>query len=514
MHTKRLVPLVALLATLTVVGAATAKEKPAGFKTSQQAFLDPGDIAGTSISPIITVGERLADGYMFESIPDGIAMRKHGQNARIWVNHETSTVPFPVPPTVPVPINDFTNAMVSELTLNGDTAGVLDGAYVIPSSANYQRFCSNFLVGEEHGFDKKLLFTNEEATDFVNRTGTAWPPGPGAEQAGVVVAYDIQKGVYKTIYGMGRHNHENSVAIPGYGHPVVLSGDDTFTSNPAQSQLYSYIAPNADAVWNDTGELYGFVSDNPAVNDYYDFPVDSLMSVSGRFVKIDKAIAQSDQTALENESDRLNVFQFVRLEDVAYDRRTPNVVYVADTGRGATSAGGNTFTSTNGRVWKLVLDPNDPTRVLSLSILIEGDNAPVKTLDEIHQPDNLETTQTGLFVTEDPGSSQQFAWNSTEPNATTARVWRYDLVAGTKAVALRVDQGADEGPTDVDPTTTPGNKGAWEASGIVDVSKVFGPGAFLVDVQAGTLIITREVRDGIAYEREGGQLLLVRIPGA
>ena len=53
------------------------------------------------------------------------------------------------------------------------------------------------------------------------------------------------------------------------------------------------------------------------------------------------------------------VFQFTRVEDIAYDRRRgmQNVVYVVDSGRGATSAGGNAFTSTNGRVWKLVLDP-------------------------------------------------------------------------------------------------------------------------------------------------------------
>ena len=68
---------------------------------------------------------------------------------------------------------------------------------------------------------------------------------------------------------MGRHNHENSVAIPGYGKPVVLSGDDSFVSNPAQAQLYSYIADDSDAVWNDEGDLWAFVADG--VDDYYDF---------------------------------------------------------------------------------------------------------------------------------------------------------------------------------------------------------------------------------------------------
>ena len=96
-----------------------------------------------------------------------------------------------------------------------------------------------------------MLFTNEEATDFVNRTGLAWPPGPNAEQAGVVVAYDPQRNEYRPIYGIGRYNHENTVAVPGYGHPVLLSGDDTFTA--PSSQLYMYTAASAAAVWNDEG---------------------------------------------------------------------------------------------------------------------------------------------------------------------------------------------------------------------------------------------------------------------
>ena len=84
---------------------------------------------------------------------------------------------------------------------------------------------------------------------------------------------------------MGRHNHENSVAIPGYDDLVVLSGDDTFTSGstippgglipagsrPSQSQLYSYVAGSTDAVLADEGDLWAFVSDDPDFNDYYDF---------------------------------------------------------------------------------------------------------------------------------------------------------------------------------------------------------------------------------------------------
>ncbi len=191
-----------------------------------------------------------------------------------------------------------------------------------------------------------------------------------------------------------------------------------------------------------------------------------------------------------------HVFGFVRVEDIAYDKRPgmSNVAYVVDSGRG-TAGVSQPGRSTNGRVWKMVLDPTDPKKVTSLSILIEGDDMPVKTLTEIHQPDNIESTANNLFLTEDPGSSQQFPVGSTDPAATTARLWQYNLATGVASVALKVDQSADEGPTDVDATTAPGNLGAWESSGIVDASAAFGPGAFLIDVQAGTLWVEKRPGD-------------------
>ena len=116
---------------------------------------------------------------------------------------------------------------------------------------------------------------------------------------------------------------------------------------------------------------------------------------------------------------------------------------------------------------------------------------------------------------------------STDPNATPARLW-YVSYDGVSQVVAKVDQSADGGPTDVGPSPTPdpsiGNLGSWESSGIVDASAAFGPGAFLIDVQAHTLWIEKEpgpdtyiddetANPDFTYKREGGQLLLIRIPG-
>jgi hypothetical protein len=579
----RLLLLCLAVSALTVATAAAEAQNKSGFKTKQPSMLT-AVMPGVGVEPLLTVGDRLNSGFRFEAIPDGISVRTRGQGrVDLYVNHETSKVPFPYNPAAPTAANgenDFDNSQVSHLILNQHSAGVLNGSFAIPSSVGYQRFCSNYLATEREGFDRDILFTNEEAIDYVFRQEDSWPPPighPDEKQIGLVVALDVRNGKHRAIPGMGRHNHENSVPIPGYDDLAVLSGDDTFTSGPltipaggplpagtrpAQSQLYSYIAPDTDALLADEGELWAFVSDNPSFNDYYDFTPGSTQSVSGHFVKVPKKIAtgidddgselkaadvgfplppndgswQRDnrtptpstgydgpQWVLEYWSQLNNVFQFVRVEDIAYDKRPgmEKTVYVVDSGRG-TAGASQPGRSTNGRVWKMVFDANDPRKVTSLSIFVEGDDNPVKTLGEIHQPDNIESTRNGLLVTEDPGSSQQFPVGSTDPAATTARLmWVPFSSPGSPQPVVKVDQSADGGPTDVD-GRAPGNLGAWESSGIVDASQAFGPGAFLIDVQAATLWVDSAPGDDnngdglpdFTYKRAGGQLLLLRIPAA
>jgi hypothetical protein len=532
----------AALLTLAALPA-TAGDGP-GFHTSQPAMLD--GVGGTTVTPIISVGDTVG-GFMFEAIPDGISFGKiNGKGtADILVNHELSLVPFPATR------QDPSNALVSELRLHQKSAGVLRGRYVIPSSAGYQRFCSNFVVGREHGFERDLLFTNEEARDIVLRQEDSWhQPGvslsePGAEQAGVVVAYDVKSGAFRSIYGMGRHNHENSVGVPGYGYPVVLSGDDTFDA-PA-SQLYLYKAATGAAVWNDKGKLYAFKSDNPAINDYGDLST-ALPSVTGHFIEVPHAIAtgkiggrevtsadfgyprptdpdpfpsqpspampDGPQWVLEHWSNLNNVFQFIRIEDTAYDRTNGKIMYLADTGepraipdarttrlrRGPSGTRGPYM---NGRLFKLVMNSSDPLGTATLSILpgANYDDLGYNNAAAGHQPDNMDTTRNAIFWQEDPGSHNAQPAN---PAATNARIWRYDLATGTSTVVAEVDQS-------MSPVV---NRGTWESSGIVDASEVFGRGAFLVDVQAHQWDMDAGTGNDppAVPKRERGQLLLIRVP--
>lgn len=522
---------------------AKAAKQHAGFLTAKAPLLAPV-AAGVEVKPLLNVGDTVGS-YKFESIPDGIAVSRHkghdgikGGEVNIFVNHENSLVPFPATRS------DFTNALLSKLTLDRKSGGTLAGSFVIPNGANYQRFCSNFLVSKKEGFKHDLVLIGEEARDWVNRTGAAWPAtpfAPGAEQAGVVVAYDVKSGQYRSIYGMGRSNHENAVALRKYHHPVILTGDDTFDA-PA-SQLYLYSAKNGDEVWNDQGKLYAFVSDNAAINDYGDVHLGD--SVPGHFIEVPRMIAtgkkadgsevrasdfgfaappagipDGPQWVLESWSNANNAFQFIRIEDIAPDRKHKNVVYFADTGEpralpdattGRLKRGpsGTTGPYPNGRIFKLVLDKKDPLEVESLSILPGADfDAAIPAYGNpnvAHQPDNVETTKKALLFTEDPGGHNQYDAPA-GPGKTAARLWRYDLKTGALDVVAVVDHSSD-------PTTPKQKLGNWESSGIVDASKAFGKHMFLIDVQAhGWEVETQTNPSPPNYARENGQLLLVKIP--
>jgi hypothetical protein len=150
-------------------------------------------------------------------------------------------------------------------------------------------------------------------------------------------------------------------------------------------------------------------------------------------------------------------------------------------------------------VFKLVLDPSDPLKVTSLSVLIDADPLGPGNPAAMHQPDNVETTGKSLMIQEDPGGHNQGA-------AGYAKVWRYTLPAGPLVPVAQVNQS-------LRPDLTPGS---WESSGIVDASAAFGPGAFLLDVQAhGYEIATMPSPfPSFTLMREAGQLLLFRDPGA
>ena len=229
------------------------------------------------------------------------------------------------------------------------------------------------------------------------RQENSWPPplsNEGAEENGVVLALDIRNGSTSRSTGWAGTTTRTMLRSRGTttwwsfrattrsrAAPLTIppGGPNPEVSAPSQSQFYSYIAPDTDALLDDEGHLWAFVSDNPRFDDYYDFvpgsdPVGERTlhpgaeehrhreerrrvgddvrrrRVSGAAHERElaegppyacRAGIDGPQWVLEYWSQLKNVFDFVRVEDIAYDKRPGmgNVVYVVDSGRATARAG-------------------------------------------------------------------------------------------------------------------------------------------------------------------------------
>jgi hypothetical protein len=144
---------------------------------------------------------------------------------------------------------------------------------------------------------------------------------------------------------------------------------------------------------------------------------------------------------------------------------------------------GVTGLADNGRIFKFVFNDTNPRKVDSFTVHADGD-APDSHAKFVgfSAPDNIDTSTNSLMVQEDFDFAQ---------------IWQNKFSDGSwTAVANVVDTGG-------------------ESSGIVDASAWYGPGSWLLDVQAHDLpFVDMEVVDGITVKREEGQLLYMNIPGS
>jgi hypothetical protein len=498
------------------------------YRTSEPSYVDL-EVPGTVV-PLVNSGEE-AFGTVFEGIPDGIGAvpgqkdRWHKKHARsrkhddryvdLYVTHEQSHVPFGG-------FADHEDSSVTRVRVDVEAKKITDMDVALSPSLGFIRFCSAFMAGPEHGFPHYTFLVNEESNDPLPvPAGAPYGPDPSLaplRQAGFAAYLDTRTGKVGVLASHGRHNHENTVIVPGGWRKIVgLSGDDTFTtpSTPARpnlSQLYMTTTRNWKHFQKDESTLWAFrvtgtggAAIDPAdpfngANDYLDMePGDDW---TGEFIRVPEEIArgttaQAPQDALEDWSNANNVFQFVRVEDIAYDDSHPRVVYFADTGntrlidpgtgRLYRAPSGTPGTAdTPGRIFKLVLNRKNPRIVDSFSILVEASAIGMRS------PDNVDTSRKSLMVQED---------------ASDAKVWRYSFATGTWTHVATA------------------NQPAAETSGILDVSRWFGRGWWALDVQShtnqeefGTFVWNGPGGPpaGSTYvsRRENGQLLLMNIPGS
>jgi hypothetical protein len=155
-------------------------------------------------------------------------------------------------------------------------------------------------------------------------------------------------------------------------------------------------------------------------------------------------------------------------------------LYFSDTGK----AGEATL---NGRIYRLDIDPSDPTQA-SVTLVLDS------TVDDMANPDNLGTSPQSLMIQEDRENPNRVQYS---------RVLRYDLNDGSLTPVARVN-------------TTVGLPGQWESSGIIWAGDLLGGGWWLSSVQAHTLTAPQPGPTLVPNTAVGedGQLDALFVPGS
>jgi len=430
---------------------------------------------GISVQPILSVGDTLAPSdpddypypYIFYPLPDGLGVREVGSGlVEVYVAHEIGWE------------DGVGGARVSRLIVDKRTGGVLAGDYLVDGTEGYSRFCAASLVGPRDGFLIPTFLVNEESLVGINH--------------GIVVAVDARDGSLTDLPWLGRCSHEATIIVPTTsGRIVAIATEDS--PDVGESQLYMYQAETDSDFLSGRGQLYVFRAEIPpgAPRTRTAALVSKARSVAGRFVPIYPAPGIPDAQRpdeLEQLSQRAGCLNFARIEDAAPDRERSDSFYFVDTGSDNWSdpVTGRPVTG-DGRLYRMTLDPADPTTVLRLDVVLDGDEE-----DDLYRPDNIDTNARCVMIQEDPGV------RGIHP----ARILRYDLGG------RRLDAIAECAERDTRDRLLPsGTGGEWESSGIVDVSDMFGDDTWLIDVQAHTLHSSPFLGRG-----GGGQLLLLRGP--
>ena len=314
-------------------------------------------------------------------------------------------------------------------------------------------------------------------------------------------------GVATQLPRMGLYSYENTLVASGTGRTTVAIGtEDGPAGDRGQLRIYVgrkqaegtpveragltngtlHVLDAADqTVSTDTGwrATYATRTAHPAVINEVDWNKSGPIPAG--------STEQTVRTEVQNVEAAAKGLSLNRIEDGAFDPRNPNDFYFATTEGGdkTPAPGVGSPPRDGGGLWRLrFADVSDPTKGMSLELLLDGSESPY-----LNKPDNLGFDRHGhLMIQEDPGTNEHLS----------------------RIVAYRIDDGALGVVAQFDPerflTSNPGPQHLTtneESSGIIDVADTFGQKTFLFNAQVHTDVglsnVARDVRHG--------QLLLLRI---
>ena len=392
-------------------------------------FLDLKEgFKNVSITTLLSSEDILSESpdFVFGSMADGAGLLKNEDGTFTLIN------------------NIEADYSIARITLD-QTFKPIKGEYILNAIATASTAqCSGSLITpEEHGFGPLYL------------SGGEW----GGSSKGVFVTNPFrdanEAGTGEMLNSFGQWSTENAVVIGKDAYPgktVAFIGDDHSDNNIPSGQLGMYVGNHGDLYG---GKLYGLKVTDATVN----FEVDMVegQSYPMSFVELE----ETNIDLLDAEAKAKGVMGFSRLEDIDWRRGSAannREIYFCVTGRKRSSLVGKG--TAYGRIYKVVLNENDPTAAGTITCILDGDILDGKA-KAFHSPDNILATKNYIYIQEDPNG-----YPDTPEKSHFAYLYRYDLNSGKLEVVLECDQNKAAsmgyGSTSND----------WEITGMIDISDI------------------------------------------
>ncbi len=496
---RRLARACALTGAAALVAAAPALAAGPATRTGPSSSASPYVVpvaAGVRTTSILTVGDGVG-GYRLAGIPDGLGIiPTEDDGFRLLVNHEIGASLG-----VGRAHGGTGGAFVSQWSIDGEGLRVEAGSDLVRTlwfwngtsyetrtgaAANLARLCSADLAATSAYWDPR------SGTGYRGRIFLDGEETGDEGRAFAHLATGKDRGTSYELPFLGNSSWENLVAAPGAGRKTVVIGLDDSTPG----QVYVYVGTKQkrgsaiERAGLVGGSVYGVaVPSAPTVSRTVDgvaYPAsveDRATGVGGASVPFTLKglgdVSTWTGAKLQGESVKAGVTEFLRPEDGAWDPVHPNDFYFVTTDRFATST-----QAAASRLWRLrFADVRNPAAGGTIEMVLDGTEGQ-------QMMDNLTVDRTGhALIQEDPGNQ-----------AYLAKIWSYDIKADTLTQVAQLDP----------ERFAPGAAGFLtqdeESSGIVDASRVLGPGWFIATVQAHYPIAGELV--------EGGQLFALYSPAS
>ena len=353
----------------------------------------------------------------------------------------------------------------------------VSGEYVLNSGvADFARQCSGTMWERDiHGGSSDLYLSASENFNYDVKGIDPYAPATPTADFG--------------LDALGEFHWENAVPLPrdAYnGRTVIIGGDDDSSNSLGQVTLY--YSDNGDGDLNN-GSIYvlkatqvsdgaGGVVDADSSTIYTEENLDFGVTYGVEFVEIENG-ADMTREEMENASIAVNALQFMRVEDVDYQKGSDDNnrnLYFAVTGRGP---GRGTFNDW-GTVYKLELDDDSPMTG-QLTQIISG-NTDTNNMDgnlpSLQSPDNICVTENFVYTQEDPNSFSR---------GHTAYIYQSDLNGNATRVVMEFVVRSDlakDGSVGGGSATEEFSRDSGEYGALIDISdKVGVPDTFLLALQ-------------------------------